>query len=145
VVVGYIRGLAAQAVAPIADWPEQAVAASRAVLASEPDLAHLCLVESQSAGPTIAALVMLASRKIAAGETERLEDLLPDFAEFILAPYLGPKSLSIGSSAGVSHSVPIYPSRERIWERSFSFGNSLLTTPERGASLAPLAGTASNF
>jgi hypothetical protein len=95
-------------------------------LASEPDLARLCLVESQSAGPavatrfheavhqampfleqgraerergrelpptteesTIGALTMLASRKAGAGEAEQLEDLLPDFAEFILAPYLG--------------------------------------------------------
>ena len=28
-------------------------------------------------------------RKVAAGEAEQLEELLPDFAEFILAPYLG--------------------------------------------------------
>jgi AcrR family transcriptional regulator len=129
VVVEHIRELAAEAVASIPDWPRQAIASSRAVLgflASEPDLARLCLVESQSAGPaiaarlhdavhevapfleqgrtereggrelpptteesTIGALVMLASRKVAAGEAEQLEDLLPDFAEFILAPYLG--------------------------------------------------------
>ena len=58
VVVGHIRELAAEAVAPLADWPRQAIAASRAVLAflaSEPDLARLCLVESQSAGPAVAA------------------------------------------------------------------------------------------
>jgi AcrR family transcriptional regulator len=129
VVVGHIRELAAEAVAAIPDWPHRAVAAARAVLgflASEPDLARLCLVELQSAGPvvaarfheavhqavpfleqgraerergrelpptteesTIGALVMLASRKVAGGEAEQLEDLLPDFAEFILAPYLG--------------------------------------------------------
>jgi AcrR family transcriptional regulator len=129
VVVGHIRELAAEAVATAADWSGQAIAASRAVLAflaSEPELARLCLVESQSAGPVIAArlhdavhevvpfleqgraeregerelpptteestlgaLVMLASRKVAAGEAEQLEDLLPDFTEFILAPYLG--------------------------------------------------------
>jgi len=129
VVVGYIRELAAEAIEPIGDWPHQAITASRAVLSflsSEPDLARLCLVESQSAGPavsarlheaahevvpflergraerpagpelpptteesTIGALVMLASRKVAAGEAAGLEDLLPDFAEFILAPYLG--------------------------------------------------------
>lgn len=129
VVVGHIEELAAQAVAGIPDWPHRAVAASRVVLSFlsfEPDLARLCLVESQGAGPavsarfhetvhravpfleqgraerergrelppsaeesTIGALVMLASRKVAAGEAERLEDLLPDFAEFILAPYLG--------------------------------------------------------
>jgi AcrR family transcriptional regulator len=129
VVVGHIRDLAAEVVAPIPDWPHQAIAASRALLAflaAEPELARLCLVESQSAGPNIAArfhevvqeavpllrlgrgereraqelpetteesivgaLVLLASRKIAAGEADRLEDLLPDFSEFVLTPYLG--------------------------------------------------------
>ncbi len=129
VVVGHIRELAEEAIAPIEDWPQQAVAAARAVLlffAEEPDLARLCLVESQAAGPavsarfheavhevvpyleqgrglrdgertlppttedsTLGALVLLASRKVAAGETAQLEELLPDFAEFILAPYLG--------------------------------------------------------
>jgi AcrR family transcriptional regulator len=130
VVVGHIRELIAAAVAAAPDWPHQAVAAAREVLAflaSEPDLARLCLVESQSAGPavakrfhdavrelvpplergraeragdrtlpdstedsTIGALVSLAARKVAAGEAERLEELLPDFTEFILSPYLGP-------------------------------------------------------
>jgi AcrR family transcriptional regulator len=130
VVVGHIRELIAAAVEAAPDWPHQAIAAAREVLAflaAEPDLARLCLVESQSAGPvvaerlhdavrelvpplargreersverqlpattedsTIGALVSLASRKVAAGEAERLEDLLPDFTEFILSPYLGP-------------------------------------------------------
>ena len=134
VVVGHIHELAAEAVAPIEDWPHRAVAASRAVLSflsSEPDLARLCLVESQGAGPavssrfhqvvhqavpflelgrderdrgrdlpptteesTIGALVLLASRKVAADEAEQLEELLPDFAEFILAPYLGAEDAS---------------------------------------------------
>ena len=129
VVVGYIQELAAEASAPSDDWPTRAVAAARAVLrffAAEPDLARLCLVESQAAGPAVAArfhgavhgavpyleqgraerpeahnlppttedstlgaLVLLASRKVAAGEAEQLEDVLPDFAEFILAPYIG--------------------------------------------------------
>lgn len=39
---------------------------------------------------TIGALVSLASRKVAAGEAEHLEDLLPDCAELVLLPYLGP-------------------------------------------------------
>jgi AcrR family transcriptional regulator len=127
VVADHIRDLAAEAVGGIEGWPRQAVAASRALLAffaAEPDLARLCLVESQSAGPavsarfheavheavpylrrgraergrdlpetteesTIGALALLASRKVAAGEAERLEELLPDFAEFVLSPYLG--------------------------------------------------------
>jgi AcrR family transcriptional regulator len=131
VVLDHLRELVAEAVGGIPDWPHQAIAATRAVLAflaSEPDLARLCLVESRGAGPavtarfnqavgemvpllrlgraerpagerplpdsteetTIGSLVSLAHRKIAAGEAERLEDLLPDCAEFVLAPYLGP-------------------------------------------------------
>lgn len=127
VVVGHIRELAVEAVASISDWPHQAIASARAVLgffASDPDLARLCLVEAQAAGPAVAArfheavheavpylelgraerdrtlpgtteesvigaLVLLAGRKVAADEAEQLEDLLPDFAEFILSPYLG--------------------------------------------------------
>jgi AcrR family transcriptional regulator len=129
VVVGHIRELAAETAAPLRDWPDRAVAVARAVLlffAEEPDLARLCLVESQAAGPAVAArfheivhavvpyleqgrserpagrelpptaedstlgaLVLLAGRKVAAGEAEQLEGLLPDFAEFILAPYIG--------------------------------------------------------
>lgn len=130
VVVGHIRELVAEAVESAPDWPHRALAAAREVLAflaSEPALARLCLVESQSAGPAVAArfhdavhellpplrlgraerpagralpasteeqavgaLVSLAARKAAAGEAARLEQLLPDFAEFILSPYLGP-------------------------------------------------------
>ncbi|HVY79232.1 MAG TPA: TetR/AcrR family transcriptional regulator [Solirubrobacterales bacterium] len=129
VVVAHIRELAAEAVAAVEDWPRQAVAAARAILsffAEEPDLARLCLVESQAAGPavsarfheavreaapylelgrgeresardlppttedsTLGALVMLTSRKVAAGEAEQLESLLPELTEFVLAPYLG--------------------------------------------------------
>ncbi|MET0559624.1 MAG: TetR/AcrR family transcriptional regulator [Solirubrobacterales bacterium] len=37
----------------------------------------------------LGALVSLASRRVGAGEAARLPELLPDFAEFILAPYLG--------------------------------------------------------
>src|SRR5262249_59685210 len=58
VVVGHLRELVAAAVAPQEGWPRQAIAATRAVLAflaSEPDLARLCLVESRGAGPTGAA------------------------------------------------------------------------------------------
>lgn len=129
-VVAHVRELVAEAVESAPDWPHQAIAAARSVLAflaSEPDLARLCLVETQSAGPTVAArfhdavrellpplergraereaerelppttedstigaLISLASRKVAAGEAAQLEDLLPDFTEFILSPYLGP-------------------------------------------------------
>jgi len=129
VVVEHLLELAAEAAAADGDWPDRAVLVAGAVLhffAEEPDLARLCLVESQAAGPAVAArfhetvhavapyleqgrdersggrelpsttedstlgaLVLLASRKVAAGEAAQLEDVLPDFAEFILAPYLG--------------------------------------------------------
>jgi AcrR family transcriptional regulator len=129
VVVGHIRELATEAAEPDDEWPARAVAAARAVLAffaEEPDLARLCLVESQAAGPVVAArfhetvaeavpyleqgrgerpeardlppttedstlgaLVLLAGRKVAAGEAAQLGDLFPEFAEFILAPYIG--------------------------------------------------------
>lgn len=39
---------------------------------------------------TIGSLVSLTHRKVAAGEAAQLEDLLPDCAELILLPYLGP-------------------------------------------------------
>lgn len=140
VVVAHVRELVAEAVESASDWPHQAIAAARetlAFLASEPDLARLCLVESQSAGPvvaqrfhdavrelvpplqrgrgerdgerelpattedsTVGALVSLATRKVAAGEAERLEELLPDFAEFILSPYLGPDEAARLARAG---------------------------------------------
>jgi AcrR family transcriptional regulator len=130
VVVDHIRELVAGAVGSAPDWVQRAVAAAREVLeflASDPDLARLCLVESQSAGPAVAArfhdavrelvpplrlgraeraggrelpasteeqvvgaLVSLAARKVGAGEATRLAELLPDFTEFILSPYLGP-------------------------------------------------------
>ncbi|HUC08377.1 MAG TPA: TetR/AcrR family transcriptional regulator [Solirubrobacterales bacterium] len=56
VVVEHIRELAGEAVAGSDDWPQQALVASRVVLrffAEEPDLARLCLVESQAAGPAV--------------------------------------------------------------------------------------------
>lgn len=130
VVVAHVRELVADAAGSAPDWPHQAIAAAQealSFLASEPDLARLCLVESQTAGPkvarrfhdavrdlvpplergraersgdrplpptteesTIGALISLASRKVAAGKAEELTDLLPDFTEFILSPYLGP-------------------------------------------------------
>jgi AcrR family transcriptional regulator len=37
----------------------------------------------------LGALASLAARRVGAGEADRLPELLPDFAEFILAPYLG--------------------------------------------------------
>jgi AcrR family transcriptional regulator len=141
VVVEHIRALAEEAVERIPDWPHRAIAVVRAILAflaSEPELARLCLVESNGAGPTVSArlreavheiapflqlgraeragerplpetteesvagaLVSLLGRKVAAGEAERLEDLLPDCAEFVLSPYLGSEEAErLASEAG---------------------------------------------
>jgi AcrR family transcriptional regulator len=139
VLADHIHELAIEAAASESGWPRKAIAAARSVLAflaSEPDLARLCLVEAQAASPavsarfheavqevtpyleqgrgerpgnrelppsteesTIGALVMLTSRKAAAGEATRLEDLLPDVAEFILAPYLGAEEATRLASA----------------------------------------------
>jgi AcrR family transcriptional regulator len=131
VVLSHLHELVAEAVEGVAGWPRQAVAAARAALAflaSEPDLARLCLVESRAAGPAVAArlnqavgelgpplargrgersederplpdstedstigsLVSLVQRKVAAGEAEQLEQLLPACVELVLLPYLGP-------------------------------------------------------
>jgi AcrR family transcriptional regulator len=130
VVVDHVGELVSQAVAPVSGWPAQAIASARAVLAflaSEPDLARLCLVESRGAGPAVTArfneavgemapllrlgraerkgerplpdstedsvigsLVSLTYRKVAAGEAEQLESLLPDCVGLVLSPYLGP-------------------------------------------------------
>ena len=130
VVADHVRELAAEAAEEEGNWPHRAIAVARVVLeffATEPDLARLCLVESTSAGPAVAArfraavdaaepflalgrkergkddrplpdsteesilgaLASLAARKVGAGEAAKLPELLPDFAEFILAPYLG--------------------------------------------------------
>jgi AcrR family transcriptional regulator len=142
VVLAHLHELVAEAVEGIGDWPEQAIVATRTVLtflASEPDLARLCLVESRGAGPAVAArfneavgemapllrkgraerpegerlpdstedstigsLVSLIYRKVGAGEAERLEDLLPDCAELVLLPYLGPEDATrLAHSLGV--------------------------------------------
>lgn len=134
VVVNHVRDLASEAAAQVDDWPAKSVAVARVALeffAAEPDLARLCLVESQAAGAavsgrfheavleaapylergraersrdrdlpptteesTIGALTMLVSRRVAAGQAETLAELLPDFTEFILAPYLGAEQAS---------------------------------------------------
>jgi AcrR family transcriptional regulator len=129
VVVAHLRELVTEAAEPVPDWPHRALAAVRAVLAflaSEPELARLCVVESRSAGPAVAArfneavaelapllargraerdagrplpdstedsvlgsIVSQVFRKVAAGEAERLGELVGECAEFVLAPYLG--------------------------------------------------------
>ena len=56
VVVDHLRELVGGAVEGVEGWPQQTVAATRVALgflASEPDLARLCLVESRAAGPAV--------------------------------------------------------------------------------------------
>jgi AcrR family transcriptional regulator len=90
VVVGHLRELAAEAVEGIAEWPQQAIAATRATLAflaSEPELARLCLVESRGAGPAVMERFNRAAAELAPllaqGRAERpaAERPLPDSTE----------------------------------------------------------------
>jgi AcrR family transcriptional regulator len=60
-----------------------ALAEGRAELADQASL----LPETEDA--ILGGLVSLATRSIIAGETEKLPDLLPDFVDFALGPYLG--------------------------------------------------------
>lgn len=57
IVVDHVQGLVVDAVRPVDDWPHEVIAAFDALLdffSEEPDLARLCFVESQTAGPAIA-------------------------------------------------------------------------------------------
>jgi AcrR family transcriptional regulator len=113
------------------DWPravKAGIAAMLGFLASEPNLARLCMVEALVAGPVVVdrydaaiqslvpyfqagregrsaevlerlsptteealvgGMVSLISRRIIAGRTAELEELLPDLVEFTLTPYIG--------------------------------------------------------
>lgn len=89
VVLDHLHELVAEAVEGVAGWPQQAIVATRAVLAflaSEPDLARLCLVESRGAGPAVAARFNEAVGEMAPllrrGRAERPEgERLPDSTE----------------------------------------------------------------
>jgi AcrR family transcriptional regulator len=102
VVVDHLRELVAEAVAPLPDWPARAIAATRAVLAflaSEPDLARLCLVESRGAGPAVTARFNQTVEEMVpllrAGRAERPagERPLPDSTE----------DTTIGSLVSLAH------------------------------------------
>jgi AcrR family transcriptional regulator len=89
VVVEHLHELVGEAIAGIDEWPRQAVAATRAVLAflaAEPDLARLCLVESRVAGPAVTARFNQAVGELAPllarGRAERpAGERLPDSTE----------------------------------------------------------------
>lgn len=89
-VAEHLRELVTEAAAPPGRWPDRALAALRAALAflaSEPDLARLCLVESLGAGPAAVARFGAAMAEIEAplrrGRAERPagERPLPDSTE----------------------------------------------------------------
>jgi len=89
VVLDHLNALVAEAVDGVEGWPQQAIAATRAVLtflAAEPDLARLCLVESRGAGPAVTARFNEAVGEMAPllrlGRAERPEaERLPDSTE----------------------------------------------------------------
>ena len=57
VVMGHLHKLIVEATEGQEDWPHQVLAGLRAMLrffASEPELAHLCMVDSLTAGPAVA-------------------------------------------------------------------------------------------
>ena len=130
-VMGELRERVSEAFDEEEEWPQAIKAGIGAMLeflASEPNLARLCMVEALVAGPVVVerydaaiqsfvpyfkegregrspevlsrlsptteealvgGMVSLISRRIIAGKTAELEDLLPDLVEFTLTPYLG--------------------------------------------------------
>lgn len=130
-VMGELQERVSEAFEAEEDWPQAikaGIAAMLEFLASEPNLARLCMVEALVAGPVVVerydaaiqsfvpyfregregrspevlsrlsptteealvgGMVSLISRRIIAGKTAKLEELLPDLVEFTLTPYLG--------------------------------------------------------
>ena len=67
---------------------------------------------------TIGALVSLAARKVAAGEAAALEELLPDFTEFILSPYLGPdEATRLAQQPACAQRAPVALRYRSVWPR----------------------------
>lgn len=89
IVVDHLRELVAEAAEGVEGWPQQAIAAARAVLAflaAEPDLARLCLLESRVAGPAVTERLNEAAGELAPllerGRAERPEgERLPPSTE----------------------------------------------------------------
>lgn len=134
------RVLSACATHEAGDWPPRVrdgIAALLTLLASEPALASICLVEGLRAGrgvydryqaavesfvpylrdgapaapdgdpvpaatdeAVVGGIASLLSRRVLAGEAERLDELLPDVLEFTLTPYLGATAARRIISAG---------------------------------------------
>ncbi len=88
-IVDHLRGLVAEAVEPVPDWPHKVIEALRTALrffAAEPDLARLCLIEPVTASPKIAAhfrdVVVACIPYLEPGRVERPEAAkLPESTE----------------------------------------------------------------
>jgi AcrR family transcriptional regulator len=117
VVVGHAQKLVAEAVAPVDDWPHEVIAAFGTMLdffSREADLARLCLVESQTAGPVIAeryrekiyGFIPLLER----GRSERRSERpLPDSTESSLLgalATLASRSIMAGEAENLSRLLP---------------------------------------
>lgn len=90
VVVDHLHELVGAAVEGVEEWPRRVIAGARAVLgflASEPQLARLCMVESRGAGPAVTARFNAAAGELAPllaqgrGERADGERPLPDSTE----------------------------------------------------------------
>jgi AcrR family transcriptional regulator len=117
VVVAHLREQVAAAVAAVDGWPSQAIAAIRtalALLAAEPDLARLCLVESRVAGPEVSARLGATAREIVPllrrGRAERPEnERLPGSTEDSLVGSLvslAQRKVAAGEAARLEDLLP---------------------------------------
>jgi AcrR family transcriptional regulator len=117
VVVGHIHQLVDEAMEPIPDWPHQVLAALRAILgflSSEPNLAHLCLVDSMAAGPAVAerfrATVQTFIPLLEPGRAERASARpLPDSTEDSLVGAVASllsRSIAAGGTARLLELLP---------------------------------------
>jgi AcrR family transcriptional regulator len=116
-VVEHLDALIRQAVAEEGSWADQVIAAIRAFLeffAAEPDLARLCLLESPSATPTIAArfreavLTCAPGLAVGRGELEDPDSLPPETEGTIVggAVSLATRSLLTGRAEDLPALLP---------------------------------------
>jgi AcrR family transcriptional regulator len=141
VVVGHLRELIAEAAAGETGWPAQAIAALRAApafLASEPDLARLCLLETRVAGPAATTrfneAVAEAAPALAQGRAERPEGArLPASTE----------DSTLGSLVALAQRKVAAGEAEQLGALLLEFAELLLLPylgPAEAARLAPRSG-----
>jgi AcrR family transcriptional regulator len=87
----------------VAERSQEAIAGIASLLAAgRSERANPRPLPASTEESLVGALVSMAGRSVASGAPERLVDLLPDFVEFVLMPYLGPEEahrLAIESSS----------------------------------------------